>query len=92
MMSWPDLWTGWQGEPRPIPVQPLRVLVLGALAMAALSCRDMPAHCADCPDGGLCDGHAKRLAIACQYEAAYMRVRGIGSDGAMLEILGGLTP
>ena len=69
-MSWTDPLAPWQGEPVPAPVQPLRVLVLGALAMAALSCRDMPAHCADCPDGGLCDAHAERLAIACQYEAA----------------------
>lgn len=90
-MSWPDLWTGWQGEPVPAPVQPLQVLVLAALAEAVLNRRDMPEHCADCPDGGLCEAHAERLAIACQMEAAYMRVRGIGGDGAMLEILGGLT-
>ena len=90
-MSWSDL-LAWQGEPVPAPVQPLRDLVLGALAEAVLVRRVGAGYCGDCRPAALCEDHAEDLAVACQYEAAFMRVLGIGGDGAMLEILGGLTP
>jgi hypothetical protein len=48
--------------------------------------------CADCgPGGRLCPDHAEDQAAAGVYEAAYMRVAGIGSDGGVLALTGGLT-
>jgi hypothetical protein len=96
-MNWPDVTWDWSGG-TPAPCHELRVLVLAALAKNVLDLRDQVSRdvfCADCKPGRLCadhGDHAEDLAVARQMEAAYMRVRGIGSDGAMLELLGGLTP
>lgn len=70
-----------------------RHLVLGALAEAVLTRRGAAAFCTHCyaNPSGLCLNHAEDLDIANAYEAAYMRVLGAGSDGAMLTLLGGLT-
>ena len=86
-MSFPDFLTPWAGAPATAP--PLQVLVLGALAEAFINRRNAIGFCADCTP--MCPDHAQDLADAAAYEAAYMRIRGIGSDGAMLTILGGLT-
>ena len=94
-MSWSDVTWDWSSG-NPVPRHELRVLVLAALAEGILSRRDQVSRdvfCADCKPGRLCADHAcheGELAVASEMEAAYMRVRGIGSDGAMLEILGGL--
>jgi hypothetical protein len=91
-MSWSDVTWDWPaGNPVPVPDHPLRVLVLAALAEGILTRRDRPGSCADCGPGALCADHANDLAVAGQMEACYMRVRGIGSDGAMLELTGGLA-
>lgn len=91
MMSWSDLMSAWHAEPAPAPGRPLRELVLGALAEAVLTRRAGLAFCADCQPGALCPDHRDDLAAAREYEAAYMRVRRIGGDGALLELTGGLT-
>lgn len=90
-MSWSDLMHDWGGEGAPVPARPLRELVLGALAEAVVTRRAGPLFCADCRPGRFCADHAEDLARAREYEGAYMRVMRIGSDGAVLEILGGLT-
>jgi len=92
-MSWSDMTWDWSGgQPVPEPVSRLRELVLGALAEGVLTRRDRVSRavfCADCGDEP-CADHRGDLTVASEMEAAYMRVRGIGSDGAMLELLGGL--
>jgi hypothetical protein len=72
------------------PALGIRELTLSALASAALTLREGPGYCADCKPGRPCDDQRKSLDLASQYEAAYMRIRGIGSDGAMLTLTGGL--
>jgi hypothetical protein len=89
-VNWSDLMAEWQGDPAAVPARPLRDLVLAALAEAVVTRRAGPVFCADCHPAALCADHREDLARARDYEAAYMRVMGIGSDGAMLEILGGL--
>ena len=91
-MSWPDFLTPWDAGPAPAP--PLQVLVLAALTETARTLRDQVSaavFCAGCDGGRLCPDHKGNLELASQYEAAYMRIRGIGSDGAMLTLIGGLT-
>jgi hypothetical protein len=75
------------------PALGLRELTLSALASAILTLREGPGYCADCQPGRPCADHAdhwKSLDLADRMEAAYMRIRGIGSDGAMLTLTGGL--
>jgi hypothetical protein len=75
-----------------LPAPPLRDIILGALAEAFLTRRAGMSFCADCgPGGRLCPDHAEDQAAAGVYEAAYMRVAGIGSDGGVLALTGGLT-
>lgn len=81
----------WQGESPPGPRPSLRELILGALAGTAIGLRECAGFCADCQPRRPCPDHAGDLALASAYEAAYMRLRGIGSDGAMLALTGGLT-
>jgi hypothetical protein len=90
--SWSDLTRDWHGEPAPSLRCTLRELVLGAMAETILALRDGPGHCRDCRPGSQCADHRDDLTRATAYEGAYMRIRRVGSDGAMLEILGGLTP
>src|SRR5262249_54569309 len=86
-VSWTELWPS--GPPAP-PGLPLRDLILGALAEAFLTRRECAGRCADCTPRRLCADHAEDLEVAVAYEAAYMRVRGIGSDGAITALTGGL--
>lgn len=88
-MSWTDSLTPWAAEPAPAP--PLQILVLAALSQVKDTLREAAGHCADCERGQACADHEGSLELAGQYEAAYMRIRGIGSDGAMLTLTGGLT-
>ena len=90
-MSWSDLDAAWEGEPVPVTTTPLRDLVLCALAEAIVTRRAGPVFCEDCRPGVLCADHREDLAVAREYEAAYMRIGRVGSDGAALELLGGLT-
>ena len=88
-MSWPDFMTPWMAGPAPAP--PLQILVLAAIAQVKDALREGPGHCDDCEHAQLCADHQGNLELASQYEAAYMRIRGIGSDGAMLTLIGGLA-
>ena len=78
----------------PSAALPLRDLILGALAEAVLLRRYSTGFCKDCERAadGLCQEHRDDSALADDYEAAYMRVRGIGSDGAALALARGLVP
>jgi hypothetical protein len=87
-VSWSELFTTGPGTP---PATGLRQAVLGALAEAFITRRAAMGFCGDCRPGRLCPDHAEDQAAAGLYEAAYMRIRGIGSDGAMLELTGGLA-
>jgi hypothetical protein len=87
-VSWSELLPSGPCLP---PAPPLRHLILGALAEAFVTRRNMIGYCADCDPGRPCPDHAQDLDDADAYEAAYMRIRGIGSDGAMLTLTGGLT-
>ncbi len=75
----------------PVAALPLRELTLSALASAALALREGEGFCGDCAPGRPCPDRRKDLSLAGAYEAAYMRIRGIGSDGAMLTLTGGLA-
>ena len=86
-MSWSELGTTGPGTPLGLSI---REIVLGVLADHVLTLREA-AGCADCKPGQVCDDHAEDAAFADAIEAAYMRLRGIGSDGAVLRLLGGLT-
>jgi hypothetical protein len=88
-MSWSELLPSGTGTP---PALPLRHLILAALAEAAITRREGEGFCGDCAPGRPCPDRRKDLSLATQYEAAYMRVRGIGSDGATLTLTGGLVP
>ena len=90
-MSWSDAEAAWEGEPQPVTTTPLRDRVLCALAEAIITRRAGPVFCEDCKPAVLCADHREDLAVARDYEAAYMRIRRLGSDGATLELLGGLT-
>jgi hypothetical protein len=87
-VSWPELLPSGPGKP---PALTLRETVLGGLAEAVLTRRHGHHDCNDCQPGQDCAGRTADLAIAAAYEAAFMRIRGIGSDGAMLTLTGGLT-
>ena len=94
-MSWSDFMAHWNAEPAAATTTPVRDLALGALAEAIVTRRVglafLAEECADCTPGRLCADHREDLAAAREYEAAYMRVARIGSDGAFLEMTGGLT-
>jgi hypothetical protein len=94
MRYWPD-WAEFRPPPPPAPARtPLRDIVLAALAEAFLTRRDTVfrlTSCTGCAPGRLCADHAEDLAAARVYEAAYARIAGYGSDGALLHALGGLT-
>ena len=94
MHYWPD-WAEFRPPPPAAPPRtPLRDIVLAALAEAFLTRRDTVfrlTSCTGCAPGRLCADHAEDLAAARVYEAAYARIAGYGSDGALLHALGGLT-
>ena len=87
-MSFSELLPSGPGKPAALT---LRETVLGAIAEAVLARRYGHQDCADCRPGQDCADRAADLAIADAYEAAFMRILGIGSDGAMLTLTGGLT-
>ena len=62
--------TPWAGAPAP---DPLRIVILGALAYTVLAYRDH-GTCADCQPGAECPDHAGDDAAAATYENAYMQV------------------
>ena len=94
MRYWPDR-TEFRPPPPPAPaLGPLRDIVLAALAEAFLTRRETVfrlTSCDGCRPGALCAGHAEDVAAARVYEAAYARIAGYGSDGALLAVLGGLA-
>jgi hypothetical protein len=88
-VSWAELLPSGPGKP---PALGLRERVLCALAEAYVTRRVAIGNCYDCTVlGRMCADHAEDAALADAYEADYMRIRGIGSDGAMLTLIGGLT-
>jgi hypothetical protein len=88
-VSWPELLPSGPGKPDGLG---LRERVLCAIAEGIVTRRVAIGNCYDClRDGRMCADHAEDAALADAYEADYMRIRGIGSDGAMLTLIGGLT-
>ena len=77
--------------PPPAGGRPLREVVLAALALAWLASAEPPGHCDDCARLGRCADHRQALAAAAEFERAYARVAGYGTDGAVLHALGGLA-
>ena len=70
-MSWPDTMSPWTGDATP---DPLRLVILGALAEAFVTRRAAAGFCADCRDGALCPDHAEDEAAAIAYEDAFGQV------------------
>jgi hypothetical protein len=68
-VSWTELMPGGPGTP---PADPLRTIILGRLAYAALACRDT-GPCADCGEDP-CPDHAEAADLADRFENAYMQV------------------
>lgn len=64
---------------------PLRELILGALAGTAVNLRAQIGYCAGC-EGGPCPDHRDDLALAGEYDAAYMQVAAGGSEWATLAL------
>jgi hypothetical protein len=87
MYYWPE----FIPPPPPAGGRPLREVVLAALALAWMACTESSGYCGDCSPGRLCPDHADALAGAAEFERAYARVAGYGTDGAVLHALGGLA-
>jgi len=88
------VWHEFTPPPPQAALGPLRDIVLAALAEAFLTRRETVfrlTSCDGCRPGALCAGHAEDVAAARVYEAAYARIAGYGSDGALLAALGGLA-
>jgi hypothetical protein len=60
------------GGPATPPADPLRTIILGGLAYAALACRDT-GNCAGCSSTP-CPDHAGDADLAARFENAYMQV------------------